>query len=270
MLVHCPHSRPAETAGRAASSLRLIERILYDRIGVAYTETRRADPRIAGAIRAALGGVASVVNIGAGSGSYEPTDVPVFPVEPSDAMIEQRPPSLPPAVRGTAESLPLPDKSVDAALAVLTAHHWSDRRAAFAEIRRVGRARAVFFTHDPDATFGWVDEYFPGLAGGLTSRYPRLEEFEALGRCRVETVPIPADCTDGFTGAYWQRPEAYLDHAVRANMSTFALLDESIVAAGVARLARDLADRSWHQRHASLLGLTEWDVGYRLVVAELS
>jgi SAM-dependent methyltransferase len=211
-----------------------------------------------------------VVNIGAGSGSYEPTDVPVVPVEPSDAMIAQRPRSLPAAMRGTAESLPLPDKSVDAALAVLTAHHWSDRRAAFAEIRRVARRRAVVFTHDPDTTFGWLDEYFPGLAGGPTSRYPRLEEFGVLGRYSVETVPIPADCVDGFTAAYWQRPEAYLDDAIRANMSTFALLDDRIVSDGVARLARDLTDRSWHRRHASLLALTEWDVGYRLVVAELS
>jgi SAM-dependent methyltransferase len=253
-----------------ATSLRLIDRVLYDQIGVSYAETRRADPRIARAIRAALGEAASVVNIGAGSGSYEPTDVPVVPVEPSEAMSRQRPPSLPAAVRGTAEGLPLPDKSVDAALAVLTAHHWSDRRAAFAEIRRVARTRAVCFTHDPDATFGWLDEYFPGLAGGTASRYPRLEEFEALGRCAVETVPIPADCTDGFTAAYWQRPDAYLDDAVRANMSTFALLDEGTVANGVARLASDLADRSWHEGHAGLLALTECDVGYRLVGAELS
>jgi SAM-dependent methyltransferase len=210
------------------------------------------------------------VNVGAGAGSYEPTDLAVVPVEPSQAMIEQRRASLPRAVRGRAESLPLPDKSVDAALAVLTAHHWSDRAAAFAEIRRVARTRAVFFTHDPDATFGWLDDYFPGLAGGTTSRYPRLEELDALGRCSVETVPIPADCTDGFTGAYWQRPDAYLDDVVRANMSTFALLDPAVVAEGVARLAGDLADGSWQRRHASLLTLREWDVGYRLVVAQLS
>jgi SAM-dependent methyltransferase len=182
-------------------------------------------------------------------------------------MIRQRPASLPPAVRGTAEKLPLPDRSVDAALAVLAAHHWRDRPAAFAEIRRVARKRAVFFTHDPDAEFGWLGDYFPGLAG---SRYPRLTEFEALGDVTVDPVPVPADCTDGFTAAYWRRPEAYLDESVRANMSTFALLDERLVAEGAARLARDLADGSWHRRHASLLALPELDVGYRLVVAELS
>jgi SAM-dependent methyltransferase len=210
-----------------------------------------------------------VVNIGAGTGSYEPIDLEVVPVEPSETMIRQRPASRPPALLGSAEQLPLPAQSVDAALAVLSAHHWRDRPAAFAEIRRVARTRAVFFTHDPDAGFGWLDDYFPGLAGTTTSRYPQLAEFDALGRVTVEPVPVPADCTDGFTAAYWRRPAAYLDEAVRANMSTFALLDERVAADGAARLARDLADRSWHRRHASLLTLREHDVGYRLVVAEL-
>jgi SAM-dependent methyltransferase len=243
---------------------------LYDRIGAGYRVTRRADPRIANAIRTALGDTTSVVNVGAGSGSYEPTDVEVVPVEPSETMIRQRPASLPPALLGTAEKLPLADKSVDAALAVLTAHHWRDRPAAFAEIRRVARKRAVFFTREPDAPFGWLDDYFPGLAGEKSSRYPRLDEFEVLGSATIEPVPVPADCTDGFTAAYWRRPEAYLDEAVRANMSTFALLDERVVADGVDRLARDLADRSWHRRYASLSTLGELDVGYRLVVTELT
>jgi SAM-dependent methyltransferase len=240
--------------------------VLYDRIGGAYIETRRPDPRIARVIRAALGDAASVVNIGAGSGSYEPTDLEVVPVEPSELMIRQRPASLPPAIRGVAEALPMPDKSVDAALAFLAAHHWADRPAAFAEIRRVARRRAIFYTHDPDATFAWLDDYFPGLAG---SRYPELAEFDVLGRVTIEPVPVPADCTDGFTAAYWRRPNAYLDEAVRANMSTFALLDDRVVADGVARLERDLSDSSWQSRYASLLTLSELDVGYRLVVAEL-
>src|SRR5207302_2464519 len=127
-------------------------------------------------------------------------DLKVVPVDPSETMIRQRSTSLPPALFGTAEKLPLPAKSVDAALAVLTSHHWRDRPAAFAEIRRVARKRAVFFTHDPDAGFGWLDDYFHGLAG---ERYPRLAEFDALGTVTVEPVPIPADCTDGFTAAYW-------------------------------------------------------------------
>ena len=236
---------------------------------MAYAETRRADPRIARAIREALGDAASVVNIGAGSGSYEPTDLPVVPVEPSETMIRQRPPLLPPALRGVAESLPLPAKSVDAALAFLTAHHWRDRPAAFAEIRRVARRRAVFFTRDPDASFGWLDDYFPGLAGTSVPRYPRLAEFETLGRLTIEPVPVPADCTDGFTASYWARPHAYLEGSVRANMSTFALLDERVVADGLVRLARDLTDHVWQRHNGHLLGLPELDVGYRLVVAEL-
>jgi SAM-dependent methyltransferase len=207
-----------------------------------------------------------VVNIGAGPGSYEPTDLQVVPVEPSETMIQQRPASLPPALPGRAEQLPLPDKSVDAALAFLTAHHWRYRAAAFAEIRRVARKRAVFFTHDPDSSFGWLDDYFPGLAG---QRYPRLGEFDALGSVTVDSVPVPADCTDGFTAAYWRRPAAYLDESVRANMSTFALLEQQVVVDGVSRLARDLADRSWHRHYASLLARAELDVGYRLVVADL-
>ena len=128
----------------------------------------------------------------------------------------------------------------------------------------------MFFTHDPDARFGWLDDYFPGLAGETTSRYPPLAEFDALGSVSVEPVPVPADCTDGFTAAYWRRPDGYLDEAVRANMSTFAFLDERVVADGVARLARDLADRSWQGRYASLLTLRQLDVGYRIVVAELT
>ena len=131
----------------------------------------------------------------------------------------------------------------------------------------VARKRAVFFTHDPDANLGWLDDYFPGLAG---MRYPRLAEFDELGGVTVEPVPIPADCTDGFTAAYWRRPEAYLDEAVRANMSTFALLDERAVADGAVRLAHDLADRTWHRRYARLVAFDELDVGYRLVVAALT
>jgi SAM-dependent methyltransferase len=184
-------------------------------------------------------------------------------------MIRQRPRSLPQALRGSAENLPLPDKSVDAALAFLSAHHWSDRRRAFTELIRVTRKRAVFFTRDPHAPFGWLDDYFPGLAGYPMSRYPGLGEFDVLGRVAVEPVPLPGDCTDGFTAAYWQRPEAYLDESVRANMSTFALLDQRVVTAGVGRLRQDLADDSWHRRYGALLSLPRLDVGYRLVVAEI-
>lgn len=243
---------------------------VYERIGRRYASTRRADPRIAAAIRAALGDAGSVVNVGAGSGSYEPTDLRVVPVEPSATMIAQRPPSLPQALVGAAEELPLESQSVDAALAVLSVHHWSDRPRAFAELRRVVRRRVVVFTHDPVAGFGWLERYFPALRTRSARRYPRLDEFAALGPATVEAVPIPADCADGFTAAFWRRPEAYLDPAVRANMSTFALLEPQVVDAGVERLARDLRTGAWQRRHDGLLHLDELDIGYRVVRVELA
>ena len=243
-------------------------RAVYERIGRRYASTRRADPRIAAAIRAALGDAESVVNVGAGAGSYEPTDLRVIPVEPSATMIRQRPPELPEALVGVAEELPVESQSVDAALAVLTVHHWRDRPRAFAELRRVARRRAVVFTHDPVAGFGWLERYFPALRTRSARSYPRLEEFEALGAVSIEAVPVPADCADGFTAAFWRRPEAYLDAAVRANMSTFALLEPQVVDAGVERLARDLRSGAWQRRHGRLLELDELDVGYRLVISD--
>ena len=244
---------------------------IYEHIGREYRSTRHADPRISEAIRQALGDAESIVNIGAGAGSYEPAHLTVVPVEPSTTMIQQRPTSLASAVRGFAEALPLPSKSVDAALAVLTVHHWSDRPRAFAEIRRVARKRAVFFTHDPSAGFAWLDDYFPTFRIESALRYPGLSEFDGLGgRIEATPVPIPADCTDGFTGAYWRRPDLYLDPKIRANMSTFALLETNAVEEGVQALKRDLSNQTWHRRYADLLELSELDAGYRIVRAEFA
>jgi SAM-dependent methyltransferase len=244
---------------------------IYEQIGRKYRSTRHADPRISKEIRQALGDAESIVNIGAGVGSYEPTDLRVVPVEPSQTMIRQRPASLASAMPGFAEALPLPSRSVDAALAVLTVHHWSDRPRAFAEIRRVARKRAVFFTHDPSAGFAWLDDYFPAFRTESARRYPGLREFDSLGG-RVESTPvlIPADCTDGFTGAYWRRPDLYLDPNSRANMSTFALLKADAVEEGVQALERDLSNQTWHRRYGDLLELSELDVGYRIVRAEFA
>jgi len=243
--------------------------VIYEQIGREYGSTRQADPRISEAIRLALGDAESIVNIGAGAGSYEPTDIAVVPVEPSPTMIRQRAESLAPAVVGVAEELPLASRSVDAALAVLAVHHWSSWPRAFAEIRRVARKRAVFFTHDPTAGFAWLDDYFSAFRTDSTKRYPPLAEFNALGgQVTSHPVLIPADCTDGFTGAYWRRPDAYLDPTIRANMSTFALLSTYAVEAGLRSLARDLASRTWQHRYADILDLPELDVGYRIVLAE--
>jgi SAM-dependent methyltransferase len=241
---------------------------LYDRIGAGYGATRRADPRIERAIHDALGDARRVVNVGAGTGSYEPRDREVVAVEPSERMIAQRAPGSAPVVRAAAERLPFEDGSFDAALAVLTDHHWSDRAGGLNEMRRVARHRAVLFTWDQRfATRFWlVRDYLPGfldLPGGM----PIATIAEHLGAREIVAVPIPADCEDGFFHAYWARPEAYLDPQVRANISVFARLDEREVTTAVDRLRDDLTTGAWHERNAEILGRDELDLGYRLLIA---
>jgi SAM-dependent methyltransferase len=243
------------------------ESILYDRIGVGYAAFRRPDPRIAARIEAALGSARSVVNVGAGTGSYEPADRAVVAVEPSAEMVRQRTASAAPAVRGAAERIPLRDRSVDAALAVLTIHHWSDWRGGLAEMRRVARERVVVLTWDAWHPGFWlVQEYFPEIVEADRETFPTLDAMAGvLGPIDVQPVPIPADCSDGFLGAYWRRPALYLDAGVRGAISAFAKLRDAD--AKLARLRADLADGSWEARHRDLLALPELDLGYRLVVA---
>ena len=239
---------------------------LYDRIGTGYPTTRREEPRIARAIHAALGDARSVLNVGAGTGSYEPTDRRVVAVEPSAVMIAQRPPGAAPAVRAAAESLPFPDDSFDAAMAVLCDHHWADRARGLRELRRVARRRVVVFTWDQrlaDA-FWLIRDYLPAF-----KRLPGMS-IEAIARClggaRVEPVPVPWDCVDGFFHAFWRRPEAYLDARVRAGISVFARVGQRDVAEMVTELRADLASGVWHERNAMLRDLDELECGYRLVV----
>jgi SAM-dependent methyltransferase len=240
--------------------------LLYDSIGKDYSAVRREDPRIAARIRAALGNARTVVNVGAGTGAYEPSDLDVVAVEPSETMIAQRPPGSAPVVRARAEALPFADDSFDAAMAVLSDHHWTDRPAGLRELRRVAR-RAVVFTFDPayvDALW-LVPDYLPGFRSlpGMT-----IAEIAAcLGGADVEVVPVPHDCADGFMGAWWRRPEAYLDARVRASISVFARLSAAEVEDCVVCLARDLASGAWHARHGGLLELEALDLGYRLLVA---
>lgn len=240
---------------------------LYDRIGVGYSVYRRPDPRIKARIDAALGSARAVLNVGAGSGSYEPAGRAVVAVEPSAAMIRQRPHDSAPAMRATAEHLPFRDASFDAALAVLTLHHWRDWRAGLTELRRVARERVVLLTWDPDAARFWLlEEYFPEILEADRLTFPSLEEMASvLGPVEVQPVPIPADCTDGFLGAYWRRPSAYLDAGVRGAISGFVRLGDP--GPQLARLAADLADGTWAARHQALLSATELDLGYRLVIA---
>jgi SAM-dependent methyltransferase len=242
---------------------------VYDTLGAAYTTTRREDPRIAARIRAALGDADSVVNIGAGAGAYEPPDVPVVAVEPSPTMIAQRPTQGAPVRQGVAESLPLADGEVDAALAVLTTHHWSDLSRALREIRRVARRRAVIFTCDPEFTGFWLyRDYFPSFLTSFRTGLPALREYEPLGPLRIEPVPIPQDCADGFAAAYWARPEAYLDPGCRANISGFHTIPAAELRAGIDRLRNDLESGAWERRYAPGRR-AELDCGYRLVVADL-
>ena len=245
-------------------------RPVYDAIGTTYARTRQPDPRIRNAIWAALGEAKSVVNVGAGAGSYEPPQT-LLAVEPSMVMIAQRPPHLAPAAVTTAERIPLPDKSVDAALCSLTIHHWPDLDAAFREVRRVARS-VVVFTWD-FAVFRnfWLCEYIPAiLEADERVAVPIARLREVLGTDDVRVLPVPHDCADGFMAAFWRRPEAYLDPEVRAGISTFSKLDQSVVNAGLELLLEDLQSGAWHKRYGDLLGLDELDLGYRLVVANWS
>ena len=240
---------------------------LYDRIGHGYGALRRADPRVARAIEGALGDARSVVNVGAGAGSYEPGTT-VLAVEPSGRMVAQRPAGAAPAVRGVADALPLPDRAVDGALAVLTTHHWPDVGAGLAELARVSR-RQVVLTFDLEVMQRvWLFDYLPESAFRAAERTALQDVLVAWPEAEVRPVPVPAACTDGFLCAYWRRPEAYLDPVVRASISTFALLPEAILADGLGRLASDLVSGMWQDRYGELLDREELDCGYRLVVRD--
>lgn len=243
----------------------------YDRIGASYAGTRRPDPRIAARIRRALGGAATVINVGAGSGSYEPSET-VWAVEPSAVMIAQRPVASAPVLEASAEAIPLADDSADAVMALLTVHHWSDLGAGIGELRRLARQRVVIFTFDPDVNhrFWLLEEYLPQAAVFDGARAVAVDRLVTLlGGARVETVPVPHDCTDGFLAAFWRRPEAYLDPQVRAGISLFAQIGDDVVRPGLARLEEDLSRGRWYDRHADLLDREVLDVGYRLLVADL-
>lgn len=250
---------------------------LYDRIGTTYTATRRPDPRIERPIWKALGDARTVLNVGAGSGHYEPADREVVAVEPSPVMIAQRRRGAATVVEARAEQLPFDDSSFDAAMAVLSDHHWEDRRRGLEELRRVARRRVVLFNIDPaqaDA-FWMTTEYLPAFLDVIKPQYrePGYWERELrsiLGDVRIVEVPIPHDCADGFYGAFWRRPRAYLDPRVRAGISVFSQLDRGHVQRGIAALEADLESGAWDRRHRELLGLEALRLGYYVVVAELA
>lgn len=241
---------------------------LYDRIGPQYTATRRPDPRIAEAIGDALGDADSVVNVGAGAGAYEPIGRSLVAVEPSWQMIRQRPDDASLVVQASAEALPFPAGTFDAALAVLTLHHWADWRRGLAEMQRVAD-RLVIFTIEPRevGNFWLTDAYFPEIAQLDRGRCPSVDDIVGyLGDCRIDHIAIPHDCSDGFLAAFWRRPEAYLNPRVRGGISGFALLQHDVVARGVAQLKADLESGEWERRFGYIMSLETLDVCYRLVV----
>tara|TARA_R110001599_G_scaffold115128_3_gene281492 strand:+ start:1098 stop:1847 length:750 start_codon:yes stop_codon:yes gene_type:complete len=240
---------------------------IYDNIGVGYARQRKPDFRIARTIHDALGDARSVLNVGAGTGSYEPDDRKVTALEPSAEMIRQRPSGSAKAYQASAEAMPFAEDRFDAAMAVLTVHHWSNLEADLSEMRRVAKGRLVILTFDPESPYFWLADYIPEIIAIDQPIMPKLEAFEQiLGPCEVKTVPVPHDCKDGFLGAYWRRPHAYLDPQVRASISTFAKLDN--IADALARLEQDLASGDWQARHGHLMELDNLDVGYRLVTAQ--
>lgn len=246
------------------------DRPLYEDIGRSYSTTRREDPRIAAQITSALGASRSVVNVGAGTGNYEPHDRAVVAVEPSAAMVGQRRGRTRRVVRGVAEALPFPETAFDAAMAVLTIHHWTEPAAGLRELRRVARRQVVYF-FEPLHTHGfWALEYFPEALHVPSEQDAPGEEVirSVLAVREVRRVLVPHDCTDGFGAAFWARPEAYLDPEVQAGMSWLALLAPEARERGSQRLASDLASGAWDRRHGHLRDLPSYDGGYRLAIAD--
>ena len=244
----------------------------YQMFGQGYSLQRRPDPRIQTLINSALGDATTVVNVGAGTGSYEPVDRRVLAVEPSVTMLAQRAPGAAPAVQATAEAIPLADNAVDVGLAILTVHHWADVEKGLDELVRVSR-RQVVLTWDPvmmSRSFWLISEYLPEIGrreataaalGAVTAGLSRHH-----GEVEVRPVPVPADCTDSFLAAHWRRPHAYLDPAVRAAASGIAALPPEVVGAAMQHLTDDLAGGRWQQRHHDLLEREALDLGYRLVI----
>jgi SAM-dependent methyltransferase len=239
----------------------------YDKIGAGYAAVRRPDPRLATIIEDALGDAATFLNVGAGSGSYESNDRDVTALEPALVMLAQHGGRR--RVQGVAEAIPFPDAAFDAAMAILTVHHWTDLDAGLAELRRVAR-RQVVFTWDPEfhPELWIVSDYVPAIGVMERARFTSIDHVADVLRARtVRAFEIPHDFTDGFQAAYWRRPEAYLDPQTRAASSTFAVLPAEDVEPGIERLRRDLASGAWVRRHRELLTKETFDYGYRLIVA---
>jgi SAM-dependent methyltransferase len=247
-------------------------RVDYERHGRTYARHRRPDPRIAARIHRALGDARTVLNVGAGAGSYEPRDRWVLAVEPSATMRAQRPADAAPAIAAREEALPFDDGAVDAAMACVTIHHWEPPEAGLAELRRVARGPVVVFTFELDSLPAWQQEF---LSEGLVKerpRFPAIEDVAAAlgGRTRVERIPTPGDCDDGFFEAFWRRPEGLLDPAVRGAQSMWALLEAGVEQRMVERLSAALDCGAWDAEHGHLRKQESYPGALRLVISEAS
>ena len=245
--------------------------LAYDRMGLGYGAVRRPDPRIAAQIEAALGDARSVLNVGAGAGSYEPTGREVTAVEPSRTMIEQRPPGAAPVVEAFAEELPFEDDSFDAAMALITVHHWNDAQAGLNEMVRVARDRVLVltFTPVPPVELWMQRDYFPRILEFHADVMMPIDELAAmLPGASVEPVPIPKECTDGFWLAIYDRPEMHLDPGVRRASSSWHHMDQDEIDQGLAKLAADIESGRWDERNGHLRTQADLDVGLRLLTAE--
>lgn len=245
-------------------------RVDYERHGRTYARHRRADPRIAARIDAALSDARTVLNVGAGTGSYEPRDRWVLAVEPSATMRAQRPAGAAPVIAARAEALPLDDGAVDAAMACVTIHHWESPGTGLAELRRVSRGPVVILTFELSSLPAWQQEF---LHEGLLLERPRFPAVDRVaaaigGRTRIESIPTPGDCVDGFFEAFWRRPESLLDPAVRSAQSMWALLEQGVEERIVERLSRALSSGAWDAEHGHLRQQDHFHGALRLVISD--
>jgi SAM-dependent methyltransferase len=245
--------------------------IPYDTIGFGYAKTRHADPTIRDRIHLALGNARSVLNVGAGTGSYEPHDRYVIAIEPSDVMAAQRPADLAPAIRAQASDLPLRDKSVDAAMALLSLHHWDDCEKGLIELRRVSRGPVVLLTYDPEVSSRmWLmEDYAPEIAKQDREIFPAPTQLGQWlrGKFIIEDIPIPRNCLDWMLGSFWAHPERVLNPLARAGTSGFSRLPPQVIERIVLQVSRDLQSGAWDRRHGHLRELDSYDAGLRLVTS---
>jgi SAM-dependent methyltransferase len=242
---------------------------IYDEIGINYSVTRCTDPEIAKQLYSELDAAIRIVNIGAGTGSYEPENMQLVAVEPSAEMISQRKTGSYPVEKAFAEKLPFENSSFSHAMTVLSMHHWENRPLAFSEINRVATEKFVAITWDPESEPFWLTrDYFPEIYEMDKRIFPGLEELnDHFDEVQVNPLKIPGDCKDGLFAAFWKRPEAYLSSRVRQSTSPFSKVKN--LSEGLHRLEEDLASGLWAKNNHAILDSSSLDVGYRVISARV-